>query len=88
MKKEDLKERGFLNFLRPLISAGLPLMKNVLTPLAKSILISFGLTAGVSATDAAIQKKLFGSGTTALIILNKKMEDIMKTVKSLEESGS
>ena len=63
-------------------------MKIVLTPLAKSILISFGLTAGASATDAAIQKKLFGSGTTALIILNKEMEDIMKTVKSLEESGS
>ena len=88
MKKEDLKERGFLNFLRPLISAGLPLMKNVLTPLAKSILISFGLTARASATDAAIQKKLFGSGTTAMIILNKEMEDIMKTVKSLKESGS
>ena len=70
------------------MSADLSLMKNVLTPLAKSILILFGLTAAASATDAAIQKKLFGSGTTALIILNKEMEDIMKTVKSLEESGS
>ena len=36
-------------------------------------------------TDAAIQKKIYGSGTTALIISNKEMEDIMKLVKSLKE---
>ena len=30
---------------------------------------------------------MFGSGTTALIISNKEMNDIMKIVKSLEESG-
>ena len=46
------------------MTAGLPLMKNVLTPLAKGVLIPLGLTA---ATDAAIQKKS-GSVTTALII--------------------
>ena len=40
----------------------LQLMKNVLTPLAKSILIILGLAAA-SATDAAIQKKTNGSGT-------------------------
>ena len=68
-------------------------MKNVLKPLAKSILIPSGLTA--SATDAAIDKKIFGSGhpsdfashTTTLIILNEEMNDIMKIVKSLEVSG-
>ena len=38
-------------------------------------------------TDAAIQKKIPGSGTTALIISNEEKEDIMKIVKSLEESG-
>ena len=51
------QEGGFLNFLRVLTTAGLPLMKNVLTPLAKSVLISSGLMASESATDFAIQKK-------------------------------
>ena len=41
--------------------AGLPLDKNVLTLLAKSVLLPFALTAGTSATDAAIQKKIIGS---------------------------
>ena len=43
--------------LGPLLKTGLPLMKNVLKPLAKSVLIPLGLTASVSATDAAIHKK-------------------------------
>ena len=46
-----------------------------------------GLTAAVSATDAAIHKKMFGSGKTTLIISNEEMNDIMKKIKSLEESG-
>ena len=41
----------------------------------------------MSAADAAVQKKIYGSGATALIILNEEMEDIMKIVKSLQESG-
>ena len=49
---------------------GLPLMKSVLTPLAKSVLLPFELTAAMAAKDAAIQKKIYGSGTTALTILN------------------
>ena len=32
-------------------------MKNVLTPIAKIVLIPLGLTAATSATDAAIKKK-------------------------------
>ena len=63
----------------------LPLMKNVLKPLTKSILIPLALTAGASASDAAIHKKMFGSGITTLIISNEEMNDIMKIVKSLEE---
>ena len=63
------------------------LTKNLLKPLAKSVLIPLGLTAAASATDAAIHKKMFGSGTTTLIILNEEMNDIMEIVKSLEESG-
>ena len=46
-----------------------------------------GLTAAVLATDVAIHKKMFGSGFTTLIISNEEMNDIMKIVKSLEESG-
>ena len=77
---------GFLNFLLPLMTAGLPLMKNILTPLGKSVLTTLGVSWGISAADATIQKK-YGSGTTALIILNEEMKDIMKTAKLLEESG-
>ena len=64
----------------------MPLIGNVLKPLAKSVLISLGLTAAASGTDAAIHKKMFGSRTTTLIISNEEMNDIMKIVKSLEES--
>ena len=55
-EKGTSQEWGFLNFLRPLMTAGLPLMKNVLTQLAKNVLLPFGLSAWVSATDTAIQK--------------------------------
>ena len=60
---------GFLGrLLIPLLKPGLPLMKNVLKRLAKSVLIPLGLTAAASATDAAFHKKMFGSGITTLII--------------------
>ena len=61
----------------------------MIKPLAKSVLISLGLTRG-SAADAGIHKKILGSvhnNTTALIISNNEMEDIIKIVKSLEDSG-
>ena len=51
---------GFLGrLLGPLVKTVLPLMKNILKPLAKSVLIPLGLTAAASATDAAIQRKFF-----------------------------
>ena len=59
----------------------------MLKPLAKSLLIPLRLTAVAAATDAAIHKKMFGSGSTKLIISNEEIEDIMRKVKSLEESG-
>ena len=62
-------------------------MKNVLTPLTKIVLILLGFTAAASITDAAIQKKIYGSGITSLITSNEEMEDIMKIVKSIEKSG-
>ena len=69
------------------MTAGLPLMKNVLTPLARSVLIPLGSTAAASATNADIQKKIYGSGTAALIISIEEMEDITNIDKSLEKSG-
>ena len=47
-------------FLGRVLGPLLEMMKNVLKPLAKSILIPLGLTTSASATDAAIQKKCFG----------------------------
>ena len=61
-------------------------MKNVLKTLAKSVLIPLGFTAAAAATDAAIQKKILGSGMTTLIISNEEMNDIMKIVKSYDKS--
>ena len=63
-----------------------PLMK-VAIPLAKNILAPLGLTAAMSAIDGAIKKKMLGAGTTTLIISNDEMDDILKIVKSLENSG-
>ena len=61
-------------------------MKNVLRLLAKSVSMSLGLTAAVSTTDAAVEKKMLGSGMTTLIISNEEMDDIIKTVKYFEDS--
>ena len=71
------------------MTAGLPLMQYVLTltPLAKSVLIPLGVTAAISVTDAAIQKKIYESGAIASIISNEEMEYVMKILKSLEELG-
>ena len=82
------QEEGFLNFCRPLMTAGLLLMKSVLFPiyLAKNVLIPLELWAGMSAVDAAIQKKIYWSRTKELIISKEEMEDIMKIVKLLQES--
>ena len=65
------QQGGFLGRLvEPILKTGLFLIGSVLKPSAKSILILLGLTAAGSATDAAIQKKMFGSDTTTLIISN------------------
>ena len=82
------QSEGFLDrLLGPLIKTGLPLIRNILKPLAKNVLIPLQLIAAASAADATIHKKMFGSGVTALIISNVKMNDVMKIVKCLEESG-
>ena len=82
------QSRLFLGiFLESSLNPRLPLIKNVLKPLDKSVLISLGLAASASATEAAINKKMLGSGMNTLIISNEEINDIMKIVKSLEESG-
>ena len=66
------------------MKVGMPLAKNVLAPL--------GLTAAMSVIDGSIQKKIHGSGATKgagvkLIIEQEDMNDIMKIVKAIENSG-
>ena len=77
-----IQKGGFLRFLTPLLKSGLPLLKSVIKPLGM-----LGLTAA-SAADAAINKKILGSGNhTTLIISNDDMQHLSKIVKSLEDSG-
>ena len=86
-----IQSGGFLGrLLGPLLRTGLPLMKSAIKPLAKSVLVPLGLTAAASAADAGIHKTILGSGNnnnTTLIISNDEMDDILKMVKSLEDSG-
>ena len=88
-----IQSGGFLSrLLSPLLKTRLPLIKNVIKPLAKGVLIPLGLTAAASAVDAGIHRKILGSGqnhplSTTLIISNNEIEDIIKIVKSLEDSG-
>ena len=83
-----IQSGGFLGrLLGPLLKTGLPLIKNVIKPLAKSFLIPLGLAAVASAADARMHKKILGSETTTPIISNDEMEDIIRIVRSLEDSG-
>ena len=59
----------------------------VAVPFAKNILAALGITAAASPVDAGIQKKIHGSGTTALITANKEMNDIMKIAQALKDSS-
>ena len=78
-----MQKGGFLKFLMPLLKSGLPLLKSVVKPSGM-----LGLTAAASATDAAINKKILGSENhKTLIISNDNMQDFLKIVKSLEDSG-
>ena len=53
-----IQSGGFLGrLLGRLLKTGLPLIKNLIKPLAKSVLIPLGLTATASVADAGIHKK-------------------------------
>ena len=83
-----IQSGGLLSrLLDPLLKTRLSLIKNVIKPLAKSVLISLGLTAAPSAVDAGIHKKILGSGNTTLVILDEEMNDIIKIVQAIEDSN-
>ena len=78
-----IKEGGALGsilsrFLPKLIKPAISLGKNILAPL--------GLSAAMSATDAAIQKKVHGYGIKTVRFSNKDLDDMTKIVKALEDS--
>ena len=53
-----IQSGGFIfRLLGPLLKTGLPLMKSVIKPLAKSVLIPLGLTAAASAAEQEYIKK-------------------------------
>ena len=60
---------------------------SLLKPLAKSVLVLLVLNTVDSAKDTAIHEEILGSGTTTLILPNEDLNDIIKIVKSIEESG-
>ena len=61
--------RLLMSFLPKLIKPAISIGKTILAPL--------GLRAAMSATDAAIQKKMYGSGNTTLIISNDDLNDLI-----------
>ena len=72
-----IQSGGFLGKrFGPLLKTGLPLLKSVIKPLGL-----LGLTAASSAIDAGVQKKIYGSGGTTLVISNEEMNDIMKIIQ-------
>ena len=81
--KKLIQSGGFLGKLLSKLSG--PLMK-VAMPLAKNVLAPLGLTAAMSAIDESIQKKIHVSGVK-LIIEQEDMNDIMKIIEALENSG-
>ena len=79
-----IQSGGFLGNLLGKLAG--PLMK-VAMQLAKNVLAPLGLSAAMSAIDGSIKNKILGSGTTTLIISNDEMDNILKIVKSLEDSN-
>ena len=95
MHKIRQSGRFFGALLGSSLKTSLPLIGNELKPLVKRVLAPVGLTVTASTADVAIHKEMLGSGhpmdlfsrATTLMILNEKMNDIMKIVNSLEKSG-
>ena len=76
---EIIQSGGVLGkILGPLLKTGLPLSKSVIKPLGL-----LGLTAASSAIDAGVQKNIYGSETTTLVISSEEMNGIVKIVQAL-----
>ena len=73
-------------FLGKLLSKLAGQLMKVALSLAKNVLAPLGLTAAMSANDGSIQNKIHGSGVK-LIIEQEDMNDIMKIIEALENSG-
>ena len=87
--KKIIQSGGFLG---KLLSKLAGLLMKVAMPLAKNVLAPLGLTAAMSAIDRSIQKEIHGSGATKgagvkLIIEQEDMNDIIKIIEALENSG-
>ena len=79
-----IQSGGFLGkLLDPLLKTGLPLIKNVIKPLAKSVLISLGL----KMQQMQEYIKNIRISNTTLIISNEEMNDVIKIVQALEDSN-
>ena len=81
--KKIIQSGGFLGKLLSKLAGSL--MK-VAMPLAKNVLAPLGLTAAMSAIDGSIQKKIRGDGIK-LVIEQEDMNDIIKVIEALENSG-
>ena len=68
-----------------LMKAGLPLIKNIIKPLAKSLPVPLRLTAAAPPPDASFPQIILVSRTTPLTISNKEKEDIKKIIRYFEE---
>ena len=82
--KKLIQSEGFLGRLLSKLAS--PLMKLAM-PLAKNVLVPLGLTAAMSSINGSIQKKIHGSGVK-LIIEQEDMNDIIKIIEALENSGT
>ena len=81
--KKLIQSGGFLGKLLSKLAG--PLME-VAMPLAKNVLAPLGLPAAMSAIDGSIPKTIHGS-RVKLIIEQEDMNDIMKIIEALENSG-
>ena len=79
-----IQSGGFLELLSSKLAGAL--MKEAAS-LAKHLLAPLEITAAASAIGAGLQKKIHDSGTTTLIISNKEMNDIIKTIQALADSN-
>ena len=70
MSKMIQSGRFLSRLLGPLLKTGLPLMKNVIKPLAKSILLPLGLTAAAAAADAGKHLSSSALHTNTILIIS------------------